>query len=169
VTGGRIVIPQSLQTTRRWRLGLIELETPASELEMLQACAAGQREHPNGWNMSAMAVAVAASRDLELASKRITELEARIERLASGFADALEQIGDAELEAEPRLEVDLETLEHDYRQRIAQARALADGGLGWAAVAQRAGVELGDRDPTPEELRAIERWLDQNARARGPA
>jgi hypothetical protein len=171
---GGLILPT---VARRWRLGKLELETGADEVQMIQACAAGNHQHPNGWHISAMAVAIGAARELEAAHLRISELEARLERMAVALGATLEELessAEAELD-EPRVEVDLETLEADYRQRIAQARALADGGLGWLEVASRAGVDLASsldaqpREPTPVELRKIEQWLNQNARARGLA
>lgn len=68
-----------------------------------------------------------------------------------------------------------EALADDYARRLAAAQVLAAAGAGWPEVvafafhpSSKLDLQRRDRDPTPTELRTIEKWLNQNAK-KGPA
>ncbi len=176
MTGPKLIIPEHLQQKRRYRLGDIDLELSAEigEGECLASCRAGNREHPSGWNLSAMAVAIATTKELEKRDQRIAELEVRVEQLAALTSELVESVTQEELdETTEELEPDPEELERDYRERLRKAKAKAVTGIGWDRVCERARVNLETtptspgREPTPAELRRIEQWLNQNATPRG--
>ena len=74
-------------------------------------------------------------------------------------------------------EPDPEDLEADYQQRVRKAQALARAGVGWESVCAFAFVAtsktapkalvLGERAPTPGELRIIEAWLNRQTKGAG--
>ena len=173
----------------RWRLGELEIELAQTEAELM-ALAAGGQKAPNGWDISAMAVAVAAARDFRAMREQIDSLEADVAQLtriatAAGLIEPAEQTADffsaavaalkpGGLQAVPDVytEPDPAELEADYNRRLAKAQALAGAGVGWAGVVELAGLtssalRSGARLPDCAELRTIEQWLNQNATRKG--
>ncbi len=94
----------------RHRLGLIDLETEHTEADLLELAGRGAKG-PNNWDLSAMAVAIAASRELASANAKIDELRDMLIGLvavakAAGLhidSDRLADIGRGKAKAEPPL------------------------------------------------------------------
>jgi len=166
-----------------WQLGMIELSAGNNEMEILGAAQAGQKPPP-GWTLPALAVAIAAARSLKKLQGQIDELAARLDALESkpklDFASFDQAAAKLTAGVEPGVDYhpDPEELERDYKDRLRQARALADAGAGWASVVNFAfagtsktapkAVVNNQRPPTPNELEVIEAWLDRHAK-RGAA
>ena len=60
---------------KRWALGMIDLETHHTEAELLELAGRGAKG-PNHWDLSAMAVAIAAAREIEQLKAAVQELAA---------------------------------------------------------------------------------------------
>lgn len=71
---------QIVGVKHRWRLGLIDLETEHSEADLLELAGRGHTG-PNNWDLSAMAVAVAAARALKVQDEKLAEASAMLDEL----------------------------------------------------------------------------------------
>lgn len=171
---------------KRWALGMIDLETHHTEADLLELAGQGGKA-PNNWDLSAMAVAIAAAREIEALKAAIDDLTAQMGALElsrptkptpalraqdipsgggwTGLSGLLPR-----LETDPEIEPDSDELQADYERRLARVERLAVSGIGWSELVRRAlGAarrELGQEcypRPTPRELAKIEQWLDQNA------
>ena len=171
---------------KRWSLGMIDLETHHTEADLLELAWPGGAA-PHNWDLSAMAVAIAAAREIEALKTAIDNLTAQVRVLElsrstkptpalraqdipsggawTGLSGLLPR-----LETDPEIEPDSDELQADYERRLARVERLAVSGIGWSELVRRAlGAarrELGQEcypRPTPRELAKIEQWLDQNA------
>ena len=171
---------------KRWALGMIDLETHHTEAELLELAGRGAKG-PNHWDLSAMAVAIAAAREIEQLKAAVQELAAsaalglpvgrpsalRAQDIPSGASVGgmgllYEQLeSESESESESEIEPDSDELQADYERRLARVERHAVSGIGWSELVRRA---LGPRRgtyshprPTPRELAKMEQWIDQNA------
>ncbi len=172
---------------KRWALGMIDLETHHTEAELLELAGRGAKG-PNHWDLSAMAVAIAAAREIEQLKAAVQELAAsaalglpvgrpsalRAQDIPSGASVGgigllYEQL-ESESESESEIEPDSDELQADYERRLARVERHAVSGIGWSELVRRAlgprrrelGQECHPR-PTPRELRELEKWINQNA------
>ncbi len=170
---------------KRWALGMIDLETHHTEAELLELAGQGGKA-PNNWDLSAMAVAIAAAREIEALKTAIDNLTAQVRVLELSRPTKLSALRAQDipsgggliglsgllprLETDPEIEPDSDELQADYERRLARVERLAVSGIGWSELVRRAlGAarrELGQEcypRPTPRELRELEKWINQNA------
>ena len=131
-------------------LGMLQLSAGSNEAEIMRAAEMGQQA-PRGWTLPAMAVAIAAARSIAALTERVEALEAKLSGIDNvnfgSFDNAVANLT-APAEPGPNYQPDPEELERDFKERLRDARALADKGAGWDKVCEFAFAATARTAPT---------------------